>query len=152
MLQVQHLYIVSIANLIFEADASYIRGMLSNPDVQPNTTINQWIATILLFNFKLVHIPADKHQGPDGLSRWGPVPGEEEEDNPEDWVNHVLSLGIWIVSWLSTTSMSTTATLILETNSKDNSTKTQWPQRDCQPLCAILYRQVHSVKAAAGLG
>ena len=71
--------------------------MLNNPDMQPNTTLNRWITAILLFNFKLVHVPADKHQGPDGLSRHEPVPGEDEDDsNPEDWVNNILSLSIWI--------------------------------------------------------
>jgi hypothetical protein len=33
--------------------------MLNNPDIQPNATINRWIAGILLFDFKLVHVPAD---------------------------------------------------------------------------------------------
>jgi hypothetical protein len=27
-------------------DAQFIKGMLSNPDVQPNAAMNQWIATI----------------------------------------------------------------------------------------------------------
>jgi hypothetical protein len=43
-------------------DASYIKGMISNPDIQLNAAINHWIAAILLFDFKLVHIPADKHR------------------------------------------------------------------------------------------
>jgi hypothetical protein len=42
--------------------------MLNNPDIQPNATINRWIAGILLFDFKLVHVPGATH-GPDGLSR-----------------------------------------------------------------------------------
>jgi len=42
-------------------------GMLKNPDIQPNATINQWIAAILLFDFNLVHMPAAKHHRPDGL-------------------------------------------------------------------------------------
>ena len=50
-------------------DAQYIRGMLKNLDIQPNATINRWIATILLFNFKLVHMPASKHHGLDSLSQ-----------------------------------------------------------------------------------
>jgi hypothetical protein len=27
------------------------------------------------------------------------MPGEEEDDNPEDWIDNALALGIWIVSW-----------------------------------------------------
>jgi hypothetical protein len=58
--------------------------MLSNPDVQPNAAINRWIAAILLFDFELKHVPADKHKGPDRLSRHASVPGEDEDDDPED--------------------------------------------------------------------
>ena len=61
-------HIVGVPNLVIEMDAQYVKGMLSNPDMQPNTAMNRWIAAILLFDFKLVHIPADRHHGPDGLS------------------------------------------------------------------------------------
>jgi hypothetical protein len=67
-LRVQWLYLVGVRNLIIEVDASYIKGMIANPDIQPNMAINCWIAAILLFDFKLVHVPADKHHGPDRLS------------------------------------------------------------------------------------
>ena len=81
-------------------DAQYVRGMLNNPDIQPNATINRWIATIQLFDFKLVHIPAKKHQGPDSLSRREPIPGEDNnEGDPEEWVDDILSLGIWLDTW-----------------------------------------------------
>jgi hypothetical protein len=62
------LYLVGVHHLIVEMDASFIHGMLNNPDCQPNATINRWIAAIHLFDFKLVHVPAHKHHGPDGLS------------------------------------------------------------------------------------
>ena len=75
-------------------DAQFIKGMLSNLDIQPNATINRWITAILLFNFKLVHVPAAKHQGPDGLSCHEPAEGEEEDNDPKDWIDKVLSLGI----------------------------------------------------------
>ena len=90
-----HFHLVGIHNLVVEMDALYIRGMLNNPDLQPNATINRWIAAILLFNFKLVHVPAEKHHGPDGLSRREPVEGEDEdEDDPEDWIDRTLALGL----------------------------------------------------------
>ena len=92
------LYLINLQTLIVEVDASYIKGMLSNPNIQLNTTINCWIAAILLFNFKLVHVHAEKHKGPDGLSRRELVPGEEEDDNSEDWIDSALSLGTWVVS------------------------------------------------------
>ncbi|KIK13953.1 hypothetical protein PISMIDRAFT_17632 [Pisolithus microcarpus 441] len=43
---------------LFRVDAKYIKGMLNNPDLQPNATINHWIEGILLFDFKLIHVPA----------------------------------------------------------------------------------------------
>ncbi|KAI0323305.1 hypothetical protein GY45DRAFT_1211434, partial [Cubamyces sp. BRFM 1775] len=55
--------------LILEVDAKYIKDMLNNPDLQPNATINRWIQGILLFDFELRHVPAERHKGPDALSR-----------------------------------------------------------------------------------
>jgi hypothetical protein len=62
--------------------------MLNNPNIQPNATINRWIAGILLFDFKLVHVPSATH-GPDGLSCRPAQPDNppETEDNYEDWIN-----------------------------------------------------------------
>ena len=93
------LYLVGVKNLVVEMDAQFIRGMLKNPDIQPNATITQWIATILLFDFNLVHMPVEKHCGPDGLLRCEPTNGGDKEDNPEEWIDDVLSLGLWVVSW-----------------------------------------------------
>ena len=61
-LRAARLWIIGVRNLTVEVDAKYIKGMLNNPNIQPNATINRWIAGILLFDFKLVHVP-------DGLSR-----------------------------------------------------------------------------------
>jgi hypothetical protein len=89
-------------------DAVFIQGMLNNPDIQPNAVTNRWIAAILLFDFKLVHVLAEKHQGPDGLSRCEPAEGEDdEEDDPEEWIDKTLGLSIW-----ATTSSTTTSLLI----------------------------------------
>jgi len=130
-LHAMRLYIVGVCNLVVEVDASYIKGMLRNPDIQLNASINRWIAVILLFDFKLVHVPADKHKGPDGLSRHEPVPGEDEEDDdPEDWVDNALALGVWVVSWVSPLSadMHRAAPLTLSINvadASDNKSTTQ---------------------------
>lgn len=58
-------------NFVIKVNAKYIKGMINNPDVQPNATINHWIAGILLpvFNFKLWHVAAKDHAPADGLSR-----------------------------------------------------------------------------------
>jgi hypothetical protein len=107
-LRALRLHLVGVRNLVVEMDAVFIRGMLNNPDIQPNAVTNRWIAAILLFDFKLVHVPAEKHQGPDGLSRREPAEGEDdEEDDPEEWIDKTLGLSIW-----ATTSSTTTSLLI----------------------------------------
>jgi hypothetical protein len=35
-----HIYIIRAKNLVVEVDTKYLKGMLNNPDIQPNTTIN----------------------------------------------------------------------------------------------------------------
>ena len=89
-------HIIGITNLVVEMDAQYVRRMLCNPDMQPNTAINRWIPAISLFDFKLVHIPTEMHTAPDGLSHCEPVPGEDNSnDNPKEWIDNILSLGFW---------------------------------------------------------
>ena len=39
-------YVLGARNFVVEMDAAYIRGMINNPDMQPNATINRWIAGI----------------------------------------------------------------------------------------------------------
>jgi len=41
--------------LVVETDAKYIKGMLDNPDMMPNATINRWIDEISLYKFTLRH-------------------------------------------------------------------------------------------------
>jgi hypothetical protein len=55
VLHAQRLYLVGARNLelVVEVHASYIKGMLSKVDIQPN-------ATILPLDLKLVHAPANK--------------------------------------------------------------------------------------------
>ena len=65
-LRAVRVFIVGLFNLMVEVDAKYIKGMLNHPDIQPNATINCWIAAIHSFHFKLVHVPAAKHTGGGG--------------------------------------------------------------------------------------
>ena len=54
------LYIIGAKNLIVEVDAKYIKGMLNEPDLQPNAAINWCIQgelVKLLENYNLPHIP-----------------------------------------------------------------------------------------------
>ena len=94
-----HLHLVGLPTFNLEVDAKYIKGMLNNPDIQPNNAINCWIAGILLFNFELIHVPGKLHDGPNGLSRRRATP-EDDEEPQDSWVDDVLGLGVWINSWV----------------------------------------------------
>ena len=81
---------VGAEKLIVEMDAKFIKGMINNPNLHPNDTVNRWIAAILLFDFQLVHIPAERHTGADGLSRRPRAEGDPEPYSPdelEDWID-----------------------------------------------------------------
>jgi hypothetical protein len=94
-LRVVRIFIFGVANLTVEMDAKYVKGMINNPDLQPTATINRWIAGILLFHFKLVHISVDKHAGPEGLSCRPPTAKDPpEEDDIEDWLDDVYSFAV----------------------------------------------------------
>jgi hypothetical protein len=79
---------------VVEVDAKYIKGMINNPDIQPSASINQWISAILLFDFRLRHVPGKEH-GPDGLSRRPRAPEDPEiDDDYEEWINTANSFSI----------------------------------------------------------
>ena len=46
-------WLLGARKLIVETDAKYLSGMLKNPGMGPNATINRWIDKILMFHFKL---------------------------------------------------------------------------------------------------
>ena len=73
---------------MLEVNAKYIKDMLNNPDLQPNATLNQWIQGIMLFDFELRHVPAERHCGPDALSQRLPLEkGKKEAQIMEDWLD-----------------------------------------------------------------
>ena len=80
-------------------DAKYIKGMINNPNLQPNATINWWIAGILLFHFEIRHITADQHTSPDGLSHRPPADTDPlEDDNFKDWLDDSYSFCITLLN------------------------------------------------------
>ena len=92
-LRATRIHIIGVQKLFVEMDAKFVKGMINNPDVQPNATINRWIAAILLFDFEIRHVPADKHTGADGLSRRPRAPEDEDpEEDFEEWVEDAMSL------------------------------------------------------------
>jgi hypothetical protein len=94
------IHIIGVRNFIVEVDAKYIKGMLNNPDIQPNAAINRWIASILLFDFKLIHVPGDRHTGADGLSRRPHTDDDDAEEDFEDWIDEANGFTISIDNWL----------------------------------------------------
>ncbi|ETW78933.1 hypothetical protein HETIRDRAFT_453476 [Heterobasidion irregulare TC 32-1] len=110
-LQSLKMYLIGVRNLIVEVDACYIKGMLTNPDLEPSASINQWIVSILTFHFTLVHVPGTSH-GPDGLSRQPPQPSDrpEPEDDFDDWIDNLYGfLHLINNTFPSSISASTTA-------------------------------------------
>jgi hypothetical protein len=88
-LEIYGLYLI---DLVVEVAARYIKGMLSNPDISPSASINQWIVAILTFHFDFVHVPGT-HHGPDRLSRrpWQ-VGDDEDQDDEEDFADWIDQL------------------------------------------------------------
>ena len=63
--------------------------MLNTPDLQPIAVLNRWIQGIKLYTFELVHVPADKHRGPDALSRRQPNPHDFNDREDDDWLDDI---------------------------------------------------------------
>jgi hypothetical protein len=94
-------WLIGLKSFTVEVDAKYIKGMLSNPDIQPNAAMNCWLAGISLFSFKLRHVPGSKHLGPDGLSQRPPTAGNDEpldesSEEVEEWLEEVLGCAVWM--------------------------------------------------------
>jgi hypothetical protein len=88
--------------LLVRTDAKYIKGMLNNPDIQPNAAMNRWIAAILLFDFAIEHTPGISH-APDGLSRSPGAPEDPVDDeDPEEWIDRACGFAILAVNWRNT--------------------------------------------------
>ncbi|KNZ75900.1 L-type lectin-domain containing receptor kinase IV.3 [Termitomyces sp. J132] len=90
-LQALQMYFIGVRNLIIKVNARYIKGMLQKPNIQPSTSMNQWIMAILMFHFKLVHIKGTFHR-PNGLLQCLPQPDNPLVDNSnnsiyEDWID-----------------------------------------------------------------
>ena len=83
-------FIAGVKHLVVEVDASSIKGMLTNPDIQASAVVNRWIQGVHQFDFELVHVPAHRHKGPDALSR-RPVTSSNSSDtsDPEEWVDRI---------------------------------------------------------------
>lgn len=88
------IYLIGVKNLQVEVDAKYIKGMLNEPDLQPNAAMNRWIQGILLFDFTLIHVPATQFRGPDALSRRRPAEDEVITEHDDSWLDDIALLSI----------------------------------------------------------
>ena len=85
-------HLAAVKKLIVEVDAKYIKGMLKTPDLFPSVASNCWIQGIKLFNFDLVHVPADKHRGPDTLSCRPRTDDDPIIDHDDSWLDDIALL------------------------------------------------------------
>ena len=85
-------YLVGAKNLVIEMDASCVEGIINNPTMQPNDAMNRWIQGVLLFDFTLKHVPAEKFKGPDGLSRRHPAEDESITSDDDSWLDEIALL------------------------------------------------------------
>jgi len=83
------LFLIGAKSLHIEVDAKYIKGMLNEPDLQPNNAMNRWIQGILMFDFVLIHVPAAQFRGPDALSRRRPADDEPLIPDDETWLDNI---------------------------------------------------------------
>ena len=86
------IYLVGAPNLVVEMDASYVKNMINNPDMQLNNALNRWIQGILLHDFTLRHVPATQFRGPDALSRRRPAEDEPVEHYDDSWLEEIALL------------------------------------------------------------
>ena len=82
-LQAASYWLLGVQNLIVEIDEKYLSGMLKNPGMGPNATVNRWIDKILMFHFKLQHVQGNTFSA-DGISRRDAQPGDEVYLNSEE--------------------------------------------------------------------
>ena len=54
-LQAVQVFIFGVTNLVVEMDAKYVKGMINNPDLQPNMTINWWIAGMYMYYYFILN-------------------------------------------------------------------------------------------------
>jgi hypothetical protein len=86
------LYLIGVKYLQVEVYAKYIKGMLNEPDLQPNAAVNRWIQGILMFDFTLVHVPAVQFRGPDALSRRELAEDEDVPEHDDSWLDEITLL------------------------------------------------------------
>jgi len=66
-----------------DVDVKFLIEMVKQPNF-PNAPMMRWISYIVLFNYIMNHVLADKHAGVDGLSQWKHAPEDTDEEDAEE--------------------------------------------------------------------
>ena len=89
-LRAWRIYLIGVKNLVIDMDAIAVKGILNNPDIHPNNTINRWIQGVLLYDFQFKHVPATKFLAPDALSRRRCGENEEIDSDDDSWLDDII--------------------------------------------------------------
>jgi hypothetical protein len=72
-----------------DVDAKFLAEMIKSPDL-PNAPMTRWVMYLTLFEFEVNHVPAEKHQAPDGLSRRKHSPLDSDESDAEEYLDKFI--------------------------------------------------------------
>ena len=131
-LKATQLYTIGVKKLVIEMDAKFIKGMLNNPTLHPNDAVNRWIAAILLFDFELVHVPAEKHTRADGLSRRPSADDDNPADDSDELEGWIDSNAGFFIEFHNPPQSCDPAPCLLMSLSRDDVPTTSSPDRDDQ--------------------
>jgi len=136
-LKAAKVWLIGLKTFMVELDTKYIKGMLRNPDIHPNAAVNRWITGISMFDFKLRHVPGERHTGPDGLSQQPKAVGDEssvegKSKEVEEWLDEVLGCMVWNEKDLAQISRRTANTHLALTT---NATPLEIPSNDNSRQC-----------------
>ena len=70
-------------------DTKFLIEMVKTPDL-PNAPMTRWVMYLLLFDFEINHVPAEKHQAPDGLSCRKRSAEDSEDEDAEGYLDKFI--------------------------------------------------------------
>lgn len=72
-----------------DVDAKFLTEMIKSPDLL-NTLMTRWVMYLTLFEFEIKHVPMEKHQAADGLSRRKRSPHDSDEEDAEKYLDKFI--------------------------------------------------------------
>ena len=114
--------------------------MLNEPDLQSDDAVinNRWIQGIKMFTFELVHVPAERHKGPDALSKKPLGEGEIIKDDDDSWLDSIaLMTFIPYQDFPKALIKSTPQITLIQEDNPDQSTITELQVSDEEPKLQV---------------